>query len=224
MTDHLSFEQLCDLADGVGSPGSESSSRAHLRTCAECMSRFSAISALAAAAAALPQSIAPPADLWADIRKELVPRHTPGHRRAMAWQLRHLAAAAVVIAVASSALTALMLRDRHAEIAVKEAPSAKPPAVSAATDLPAQYASAEHGYTQSVNTLQHLLDERRDSLAPSTVATVERSIRIADSAIAEARDALTRDPANRALAALFASNYERKIDLLRRATELAPRT
>ena len=69
-----------------------------------------------------------------------------------------------------------------------------------------------------------MLDERRDSLAPSTVATVERSLRIADSAIAEARAALERDPSNAVLAALFTSNYERKIDVLRRATELAPRT
>jgi hypothetical protein len=56
------------------------------------------------------------------------------------------------------------------------------------------------------------------------VATVERSLRIADSAIAEARDALERDPSNVVLERLFASNYERKIDLLRRANELAPRT
>ena len=56
------------------------------------------------------------------------------------------------------------------------------------------------------------------------MATVEHSLRIADSAIAEARAALASDPANAALAALFNSNYERKIDVLRRATELAPRT
>ena len=69
-----------------------------------------------------------------------------------------------------------------------------------------------------------MLDQRRDSLAPSTVATVERSARIADSAIAEARAALEHDPSNRVLADLLVSNYERKLDLLRRATELAPRT
>ena len=90
--------------------------------------------------------------------------------------------------------------------------------------LPAQLASAEQGYLRSAEALRRTLDERRDSLAPSTVATVERSLRIADSAIAEARAALERDPSNAVLAALFTSNYERKIDVLRRATELAPRT
>jgi anti-sigma factor RsiW len=224
MTDHLSFEQLCDLTDGALSPAEEAAARTHLRTCEDCTSRLSAISALAASTAALPQSIAPPADLWDDIRKDLAPRHTLGRRRAPVWQMRHLAAAAVIIAIASSALTAVILRDRHVEVANVEPPAVQSPTTSTEVELPARLASAEHGYTQSVNMLQRVLDERRDSLAPSTIATVERSLRIADSAIAEARDALARDPANRALAALFASNYERKIDLLRRATELAPRT
>jgi hypothetical protein len=138
--------------------------------------------------------------------------------------MSQLAAAAVVIAVASSSLTAVVLRERRAEVATTEPSVALPSAPSSEAALPARYVSAEKGYTRSVETLQRVLDERRDSLAPSTIATVERSLRIADSAIAEARDALARDPANRALAALFASNYERKIDLLRRATELAPRT
>jgi hypothetical protein len=224
MTDHLSFEQLCDLADGVSTPGAESAARAHLRTCEACASRLAAISALAASTAALPPEIAPPPDLWADIRKDLQPRHVLHRRRGSVWQVRHLAAAAVLIAVASSALTMVILRERRVEVATTElsSPTSFTPKATAA--LPARLASEEHGYTQSVAMLQRLLDERRDSLAPSTIATVERSLRIADSAIAEARDALARDPANRALAALFASNYERKIDLLRRATELAPRT
>jgi hypothetical protein len=81
-----------------------------------------------------------------------------------------------------------------------------------------------HGYTRSIEALRRTLDERRDSLAPSTIATVERSARIADSAIAEARAALERDPANRVLEELLHSNYERKVDLLQRAAELAPRT
>ena len=77
---------------------------------------------------------------------------------------------------------------------------------------------------RSVEALQRTLNERRPLLSASTIAIVERSLRVSDSAIAEARAALARDPGNSALARLFASNYERKIDLLRRATELAPHT
>jgi hypothetical protein len=223
MTDHLSFEQLCDLADSVLPPAAETAARAHLRTCEECISRFAAISALAASTAALPQAIAPPEGLWDDIRKELKPRHQIGRRGGPTFQVRQLAAAAVVIAVASSTLTALILREQRTRIApstplVVAVPQTEP------AQLPARLASDENRYARSADALQRALAERRASLAPSTIATVERSLRVADSAIAEARTALARDPANRALAALFASNYERKIDLLRRATELAPRT
>jgi hypothetical protein len=224
MTDHLSFEQLCDFADRVLSPAAAAAADAHLRTCEECTMRVSAISALAASTAALPREVSPPPDLWSDIRKELKPRYAKGNRGARVWRVGQLAAAAVIIAVASSGLTVLILRGRGTARPTQSAVAPVATQPEATQQLPARLASAESRYTHSVEMLQRTLDERRDSLAPSTVATVERSLRIADSAIAEARDALARDPANRALAALFASNYERKIDLLRRATELAPRT
>ena len=128
----------------------------------------------------------------------------------------------MVIAVGSSALTALVIRG--AQTGTQSSDPIVSSTISVPTALPARLAFTENGYTRSINALQLALAERRDSLAPSTVATVEHSLRIADSAIAEARAALARDPANAALAALFNSNYERKIDVLRRATELAPRT
>lgn len=172
----------------------------------------------------LPRAIEPPADLWTDIRAAIAPRRPALYGRS--WTVRHLAAAAIIAAVGSSAITAVVLRRDSARadtssVATTEHVARVAPGIVA---LPAQLASAENGYTRSVSVLQATLDERRDSLAPSTVAVVERSLRVADSAIAEAREALARDPANVALARLFASNYERKIDLLRRATELSPRT
>lgn len=240
MTNHLSFEQLGDLADGALHGADEQAARGHLRQCADCSARLAEIGALAAGAAELPRDIAPPGDLWSDIRQELTSRRTASAGGVAMWPTRHLAAAGIVIAIGSSALTALILRappTRQQEAAqrmdavalptrqveqpdVQPAPSVEQPPVP----LPARLASAEVRYARSAGMLERTLAERRDSLAPSTVATVERSLRVADSAIAEARAALARDPANRALAALFASNYERKIDLLRRATELAPRT
>ena len=227
MTEHLTFDQLCVVADAEQSsaptPADDAAARAHQRSCADCTARLSSISALAALTPALAREIAPPADLWSDIRAELTPRTVTRPMGAPVWRLRHLAAAAFVIAAASSSLTALFLRDQRRAPATEGVVATLAPPIQLVR-LPARLASAEHGYTRSADALQRMLDDRRDSLTPSTVAIVERSLRIADLAIAEARDALARDPANRALAALFASNYERKIDLLRRATELAPRT
>jgi hypothetical protein len=172
--------------------------------------------------AALPREIAPPPDLWPAIRGELAPRSS----RTIAWSPRwRLAAAGLLVAAGSSMLTLFAVRHRApAPAAMATAPADSAPLVTTATQLPAHLAVAERGYERSIDALWRTLDERRDSLAPSTVQTVERSLRIADSAIAEARSALEHDPSNRVLAELFVSNYERKIDLLRRATELAPRT
>ena len=172
---------------------------------------------------ALPREIAPPPELWGAIRAELAERSSNARR----WDRWRLAAAGLLIAASSSLLTVVALRAReHArEVAVAPAaPVSSPAADETGPRLPARLASMEQGYLRSTEALRRTLDERRDSLAPSTVATVERSLRIADSAIAEARAALERDPSNAVLAALFTSNYERKIDVLRRATELAPRT
>jgi hypothetical protein len=130
----------------------------------------------------------------------------------------------LLVAASSSLLTlfACARRRRSAPGGVRARARARP--TPGERELPAHLVVAERGYARSIDALWRTLDERRDSLAPSTVATVERSLRIADSAIAEARSALEHDPANRVLASCFVSNYERKIDLLRRATELAPRT
>lgn len=237
MTDHLSFEQLSDLEDGVLDAVEAALARAHLTACAPCAAGKAAITALGAAASALPRDIAPPDDLWTDIRREVAVRNTIPRGGMRGWSLPRLAAAAVFVAVVSSGATVVALRTNRIGAAsgydatsdIRRPPPASTSAVVTspapdAPELPARLASTERAYTRSAAALQRMLDERRDSLAPSTVATVERSLRVADSAIAEARAALAHDPANRALVALFASNYERKIDLLRRATELAPRT
>lgn len=170
----------------------------------------------------LPREIAPPPELWNAIRAELAERSSNRWR----WDRWRLAAAGLLIAASSSLLTVVALRAReHArEVAIAPVAPSSSAAAQSEPRLPARLASAEQGYLRSAEALRRTLDERRDSLAPSTVATVERSLRIADSAIAEARAALERDPSNAVLAALFTSNYERKIDVLRRATELAPRT
>ena len=175
--------------------------------------------------AALPRDMAPPPDLWPAIRAELAPRSA----RSFQWSARwRLAAAALVVAASSSVLTLLAVRERGGagDVAIVARPDLALPhsRTAAPPQLPAHLIVAERGYARSMDALWRTLDERRDSLAPSTVATVERSLRIADSAIAEARSALEQDPANRVLAELLVSNYERKLDLLRRATELAPRT
>jgi hypothetical protein len=214
MTIHPEFDEIDDLLDGALPALRAAAVRQHLEACNECRAMHDALRATLAGAAALPRAIAPPPDLWTDVRSRLVPRR---EMRSLRFGVGGLAAAALIAAVMGSGITALLLRPNAPRI---------PAIVSSqpATTPPSSFASAERGYAERAARLELTLSERRDSLAPATVATVERSLRIADSAIAEARAALDRDPANRTIEAILASNYERKIDLLRRANELAPRT
>lgn len=221
MTDHLSFDQLCDLADGVLAP--DHAARSHVAGCGECGERLASLAALASGAASLPREIAPPAELWTSIRGQLPPRAGVAAVAQPTWRWARLAAAAALLVVASSGIRALLMRgERPESVARAGAPAIEP--TRAAEGLPAHLATTERDYVRRSEELQRMLVQRRDSLAPSTVLVVERSLRIADSAIAEAREALARDPANRALAEIFASNHERKIELLERASELARRT
>ncbi|MEO8561784.1 MAG: hypothetical protein ABI601_06895 [bacterium] len=225
--DHLTFDQLCELADAPADAAWSETWRAHAASCAECAEQLRALTSLAEESSRLPREVAPPPELWTGIRAGLTPRARAARalrRDASRWRL---AAAVLLVAVSSSALTMLAMRGRavaNATASASRMDSAPATTAPSTGQLPAQLASAELGYARSVDALRRTLDERRDSLAMSTVETVERSLRIADAAIAEAREALARDPGNGVLQQIFTSNYERKIDLLRRATELAPRT
>lgn len=220
MTGHIDFEQLCDFADGELAGDGSARVERHLQDCSACAAQLASLSLLAARVGALPRAHAVPPELWRGIRAALPPRDI-AHEKSQRARNGRLLAAAAIIAVASSGLTVLVLRGTRPQQRTSAPATAS---ITPRVALPAQSAADERGYARSADALQETLAQRRDSLAPSTIATVERSLRVADSAIAEARMALARDPANRVLARLFASNYERKIDLLRRANELAPRT
>jgi hypothetical protein len=78
--------------------------------------------------------------------------------------------------------------------------------------------------TEVVEELTAALEVQRRTLAPETVMILERTLRVIDDAIAEARAALAADPRNGALVDVLSANYEQKVHLLRRASELRART
>jgi hypothetical protein len=77
---------------------------------------------------------------------------------------------------------------------------------------------------RAIHELTESLAERRTQLDPGTVAKVEASLRVIDLAIDEAQRALAADPADPTLRDLLAGNYERQVELLRRASALLPST
>jgi hypothetical protein len=85
-------------------------------------------------------------------------------------------------------------------------------------------AALEHEYATVTRDLERELAGRKHTLAPETIAAVERSLRTIDAAIAEARAALARDPGSETLARLLVAGHDQKVELLRHAARLATQT
>ena len=83
---------------------------------------------------------------------------------------------------------------------------------------------AEPVYDQEIVKLRQIVRQRRSELDPRTVAVLEQSIAVIDSAIAQSRAALTKDPASGFLASQLNHSLEKKVELLRTAALLPART
>lgn len=235
MTHAETAVRLDDYAGGELAPAEAREVATHLEGCAGCREELEAIRLLLADAQELPRGIAPSRDLWAGIALRiggsaqpggggedeggtrvipLAPRRTP---RVPRWLLS--AAAAVLVAVASSAGTALyMARPTAAPVDEPVAVTVvRPSTVPAAL---AAYAPAEAEYHRAVADLETVLATRRHRLAPETVATLERNLGIIDEAIRQSRAALAADPANAELAGMLSHAYEAKVETLRQVVSL----
>jgi hypothetical protein len=83
---------------------------------------------------------------------------------------------------------------------------------------------AEPVYDREITKLRAIVKTRRAQLDPSTVAVLEQSIAVIDSAIAQSRAALAKDPASGFLATQLNRSLEKKVELLRTAALLPART
>ena len=88
-----------------------------------------------------------------------------------------------------------------------------------------ELASAEQPlYDREIAKLRSIVRSRRADLDPNTVAVLEQSIAVIDSAIAQSRAALAKDPASGFLATQLNHSLEKKVELLRTAAMLPART
>jgi hypothetical protein len=83
---------------------------------------------------------------------------------------------------------------------------------------------AEPVYDREIVKLRRIVKERRSQLDPSTITVLEQSIAVIDSAIAQSRAALAKDPASGFLATQLNHSLEKKVELLRTAALLPART
>jgi len=225
MTHEVIKHLLDDYVTGDLTEEARPSVEEHVAACALCNAEVESLKQILARAAELPKSIDPPADAWSNIRSAIgrdesaVRANIPVSRSGI-WQRRYvLAAAAILVAVLSSAGTALYMKGHYSgarssgEVANNSSAEATPATLAAFT-------LEENNYLRTASMLQDLLDQQEASLAPETVAQLKASLRTIDEAILEARNALRRDPANKMLIEMLSASYRQKVDLLRRTTEL----
>lgn len=238
--EHVVFDDLNDFVDRRLGELSEQAVREHLERCPRCSAEHLRLLDVLSAARNAPRSVFPSDDLWPSLKEQLAARKTlvlptdsgseqssvAGHNRpTRRWtSAPYLAAAAILLVVLSSGITALVLRGGAGtdRLAVDTA-QATPGKSGAPVVLPAGFQQTELEYNRTIRDLQSAVDAQRGRLSPETVQTVERSLAVVDSAIAEARGALLADPNNRVLVDLLSASYQRKLDLLRRTSELGSR-
>jgi anti-sigma factor RsiW len=211
---------LDDFVDGTLPEQEMRAVARHLEGCPECRTSDAQIRAVLASAGALPRSIEPAHDLWANIAQRIaagkvVERDVTGRH----WRWYVLAAAAVLITAVSLVTVLLVRSGRESRVAsVPERPTA-----TVVTPASFELAQAQATYDAARRQLLAALDARKASLSPQTVAVVERNLKIIDRAVAEVQTALARDPGNRELPAFLVTAYQQEIDLLQRVTQLPGR-
>ncbi len=207
---HLTFEQLSDLAER---DEAQRDAHPHVAMCAECQATLGQVRDLLAATQALPRELQPPPDAWRDLHARITAELPVAAPRARWWHNGWLAsAAAIVLIVGTMTLTVRF---------TSTVGPAKAKGAIVSNAVPAVLTSVDRTYAGTIRELRTALDAQRATLSPHTVQTVERSLRVIDDAIAEARAALAADPANQAVADILAAHYERQVDLLKRATQLS---
>ena len=82
------------------------------------------------------------------------------------------------------------------------------------------FQASEQTYSTAISQLTETLQQRRDALAPETVAAIEANLKVIDDAIQSSRMALAADPHNQASVHTILAMYKRKVDLLQQVVDL----
>jgi len=173
------------------------------------------------AVARLPEELPPARDLWPAIRAEMdadrlrefspaggpVPRGTAA-RPSFSLGVRGIAAAAAAVILVTATVT-WQLRG--------PAPSVEAPAAAPSGSALVSFAS----YESAADELAALLAQRSARLDPATIEVLERTMQTIDEALAEAREALARDPESATARGFVESAWRQKLDFLRRANDVA---
>lgn len=225
------LDRLSEYLDGDLAPSERDEAERHLGECLVCREALAGLRAVAQAAGAL-ENRAPERDLWPGIldriREEAPTRQAaPGvlqldgrkarPARRFSFSAPQLLAASIALIAVSGTAARLALGPgpgTAADVPVRSDAVARDAFGAEAAVL---ITAVEESWGQAIDDLEQEFAARRDQLDPETVRVVEENLGVIDGAIAEARAALARDPANGYLYRHFDNTMTRKVELLRRA-------
>ena len=162
---------------------------------------------------ALPRGIEPERDLWPAIEARLEPRDVRARRRWL-WP----AAAAVLLAVGSSLITATLLRDDEPLVA-QRAPAAGQVGYANVAFGPGQ--TLDPAYETARQDLARTLSARIDRLPPDARRQVEKNLAEIRRASAEINAALELSPGDPLLEELLLNAYQDELAVLASVNQLA---
>lgn len=216
MMEHILDDRLHDLIDGLLPDEEAREVRGHLECCGECREQHEMLALLVSDLGDLPREAVPARDLWDGIHSRIDGKDAdviefpgadtaPRGRVSMSWT--QLAAAAVVLAFVSGG-TVWMAIGTPATGGPIASPSVGPAAV---------VQTATTRYDEAIIELEQLVEAGKSVLAPETLRTLEESLAIIETAIADARDALAEDPNSQLANRILANNQQAKLRVLQRA-------
>ncbi|HLA77247.1 MAG TPA: zf-HC2 domain-containing protein [Vicinamibacteria bacterium] len=200
-------ERLSAYVDGDLGEAEFQDLELHLATCVACQSEERELRALLIEAPGLAQEVSPPRDLWPGIAARIRTQRRP----------RVFTLGSTLAALAAGLALLAILTGRGPFLPV--APNAQSHA--AAAGEAARLAELERQYDRVTAELLAVLNARRDSLPPETMAAVEQDLRSIDDALGRVRVALASDPTDPGLNHLLASTHQKKVNALRHVVRLA---
>lgn len=215
MTDQW-MHRLSEYLDGDLTPVERSELEEHLAACETCRRVLDELRIVMAQAAVLPDR-EPEADLWPAVREAIaqgrvVPIQAGRTGRRFSFSLPQLMAAAATLVLVSGGAFWLAGRVRPVT----------PVSTGSATVSPVSVSFDPRGRADSAITeLERILAEEHGRLDTSTVRILAQNLALIDRAIEQARKALESDPGNAYLNDHLARTMRKKIDVLRRAADLA---
>jgi anti-sigma factor RsiW len=230
---HSPIDKLNDYIDDILQPAERAEVEAHVAACVACRESLDELRGVVERAGRL-GSLEPERDLWSGIAARIgvgsdgaepaarspiaarEPRRFRWHPASFTFTLPQLAAAAVLVAVLSSAAVWILLRGPAARTA-------------APGDVPGPVAGSDEGidatqvaaYASTIADLEQTLERHRDRLDAATVDVIESNLAVIDAAIADSRKALAADPASPYLYRHLDRQMQQKVDLLRQANQYA---